>query len=92
MTGCVMFNFFNEVKENLKNSNKLELDSFNLVNISGRILYAEGHLGLVTLSRELISFKVKRAVVLVEGKGLVLSELSENTLKICGEIKKVEQV
>ncbi len=87
-----MFNFFNEVKENLKDSNKLNLDTFNLVNISGRVLYAEGHLGLVTLSKEIISFKVKKAVVIVEGKDLVLAELSENTLKICGIIKKVEQV
>lgn len=87
-----MFNFFGEVKENLKDSNKLDLDSFNLVNISGRILYAEGHIGLVTLSKEMISFKVKKSVVIVEGKDLVLSELSENTLKICGIIKKVEQV
>ena len=87
-----MFNFFNEIKENLKNTNRMELDIFNLVNISGRILYAEGHIGLVTLSKEIISFKVKRAVVIVEGKDLVLAELSENTLKICGQIKKVEQV
>ncbi len=87
-----MFNFFNEIKENLKTTNKMELDIFNLVNISGRILYAEGHMGLVTLSKEIISFKVKRAVVIVEGKDLVLAELSENTLKICGQIKKVEQV
>ena len=87
-----MFNFFNEVKENLKDKNKLEFDVFNLVNISGRILYAEGHKGLVTLSKELISFKVKTGVILVEGKDLLLSELSENTLKICGHIKKVEKV
>lgn len=87
-----MFNFFNEIKENLKTTNKMELDIFNLVNISGRILYAEGHTGLVTLSKELISFKVKKAVIMVEGKDLILAELSENTLKICGQIKKVEQV
>lgn len=87
-----MFNFFGEIKQNLKDTNKLELDVFNLVNISGKILYAEGHLGLVTLSKELISFKVKRAVIMVSGKDLVLSELSENTLKICGQITKVEQV
>ena len=87
-----MFNFFNEVKENLKDKNKLEFDVFNLVNISGRILYAEGHKGLVTLSKELISFKVKTGVILVEGKDLLLSELSENTLKIGGHIKKVEEV
>ena len=59
-----MFNFFFFFKENLKDKNKLEFDVFNLVNISGRILYAEGHKGLVTLSKELISFKVKTGVIL----------------------------
>lgn len=85
-----MFNFFGEITQNLKNP--IGLDSYNLINISGRLFYAEGHLGLVTLSKNLISFKVKNAVVLVEGSDLILSELNENTIKISGNIKKVEQV
>lgn len=87
-----MFNFFGEIKENLKNTNKIDLDNFNLINISGKILYVEGHLGLVTLSKETISFKVKNAVIIVDGSEMILSELSENTLKITGKIKKVEQI
>lgn len=87
-----MFNFFGEIKENLKNANKINLDNFNLINISGKVLYVEGHLGLVTLSKEMISFKVKNAVIVVDGSEMILSELSENTLKITGEIKKVEQI
>lgn len=83
-----MFNFLSEIKQNLK----VELDSFNLINISGRLLYVEGHVGLVTLSKEIISFKVKKGVVMVEGSDLVLSEMSENTIKITGNIKKVEQI
>lgn len=83
-----MFNFLSEIKQNLK----VELDSFNLINISGRLLYVEGHAGLVTLSKEIISFKVKKGVVMVEGSDLVLSEMSENTIKITGNIKKVEQI
>lgn len=87
-----MFNFLSEIKENLKGSKNLDLSSFNIINISGKMLYVEGHLGLVTLSKEVISFKVKKGVVLVEGKDMVLSELSENTIKIVGTIKKVEQL
>ncbi len=83
-----MFNFFNEIKGNLKNN----FDSFNIINISGHLLYVEGHLGLVTLSKELISFKVKGAVVMVEGSEMILAELNENTIKITGNIKKVEQL
>ncbi len=85
-----MFNFFGEIKQNLKAP--IGLETYNLINISGRLLYVEGHIGLVTLSKELISFKIKKGVILVEGSELVLSELSENTIKICGNIKKVEQI
>ena len=87
-----MFNFLIVIKDNLKNPNNLGLESFNIINISGHLLYVEGHLGLVTLSKELVSFKVKKGVILVEGQDMVLSELNENTIKICGIIKKVEQI
>lgn len=87
-----MFNFLKEIKDNLKNPNNLGLESFNIINISGHLLYVEGHLGLVTLSKELVSFKVKKGVILVEGQDMILSELNENTIKICGIIRKVEQI
>ena len=82
-----MFNFFDEVK-NLKNVTVI--DNYNLVNISGQILYVEGHQGLTNLSKENISFRVKGGRIVVEGSNMMLAELSENTLKIVGEIKKVE--
>ena len=87
-----MFNFLNEVKQNLKNPQGLDLNGFNIINLSGHLLYVEGHLGLVTLSKEIISFKVKKAVIVVEGQDMMLSELSDNTIKITGQIKKVEQI
>ena len=87
-----MFNFLNEIKDNVKNLKGLDLVGFNIINLSGHLLYVEGHLGLVTLSKELISFKVKKAVIIVEGQDMILSELSDNTIKICGIIKKVEQI
>lgn len=87
-----MFNFFGEVKNNIKNSNNLDFNAFNIINISGNLLYVEGHYGLLTLSKDLISFKVKKGVIIVEGQDMLLAELNENTLKITGRIKKVEQI
>lgn len=87
-----MFNFLGEIKENIKNSNDFDFDSFNIINVSGRLLYVEGHTGLVSLSKELISFKVKKGAIIVEGQDMILAELSENTIKISGNIKKVEQI
>lgn len=87
-----MFNFLSEIKENLKNAKDIDFDSFNIINVSGHLLYVEGHTGLVTLSKELITFKVKKGAIIVEGQNMILAELSENTIKICGIIKKVEQI
>lgn len=81
-----MFNFFDEIKS--KNQNML--DTFQIINMSNKILYAEGHKGLVSLSKELISFKVKDGRIVVEGEEMFLLELTENTIKISGKIKKVE--
>jgi len=82
-----MFNFFNEIK---KDFNLPFVRDYNLVNMSGKALYVEGHLGILQLSKELISFRVKRGVVVVEGSGLSLKILAENILCIEGKIKKLE--
>ena len=89
--GRYMFNFFEEIKGQLRRVDKNLLSSYNMVNLSGKILYVEGHLGLTVLSPTVISFKIKKGRVEVEGKNLFLSELSSNTLKIEGQIKRVEE-
>ena len=87
-----MFNFFKEIKENLVHVKDLDLVGFKIINLSGKFLYIEGHLGLLNLSRENVSVKIKHGAICVDGQGLILEELSENTLKISGKITKVEQV
>lgn len=83
-----MFNFFSEIKKELKLSN---LDSdYQMVNISGRILYVEGHKGLLNLSNEMVMFKTKNKIISVSGSNLKLNILSETTLSVTGEIESVE--
>ena len=86
-----MFNFFEEIKGQLRRVDKNLLSSYNMVNLSGKILYVEGHLGLTVLSPTVISFKIKKGRVEVEGENLFLSEISRKTLKIEGQIKRVEE-
>ncbi len=83
-----MFNFFSEVKKGVKNFDLT--GKYNIVNISGEILYVEGHKGVALLSKTQISFKVKNGRLLIEGDNLVLVELTEDTLKISGKISKIE--
>ena len=85
-----MFNFFAEIKKCVKNYDGT--GEYNLVNISGQIVYVEGHKGIVTISQNMMMFKVKNGRVIIEGKDLVLAELSDDTLKISGKIIKVEAV
>lgn len=82
-----MFNFFDELKKEFRLPFLME---YNLINMSGKALYVEGHLGIMTISKELISFRVKRGVVVVEGSALSIKELSSSTLFIEGKIKKTE--
>lgn len=83
-----MFNFFNEVKEKVGLKGDALYD-YNIVNISGKLLYAEGHKGLLVLSETKIVFKLRRGHVEVLGKGMMLAELSENTLIVQGKIESV---
>jgi len=85
-----VFNFFEEIKKSVGSIDPNILNTYNIINISGKILYVEGHMGLTMLSKEMIAFKVKRGRVMVEGKELVMYELTENTMKIVGQISKVE--
>ena len=84
-----MFNFFYEIKKKINTKNG-DFESYNIVNISGKALYIEGHKGLLVLSNEKIVVKLKQAQVEVLGRELFLAELTENTLLIEGKIIKVE--
>ena len=83
-----MFNFFWEIKKELKLP---ELSGeYNIVNLSGKALYVEGHKGLLALSEEKIMFKVKGKIVVVLGKDLKIKEMTKEILSLVGEIEKIE--
>lgn len=84
-----MFNFFDEIKDKIGKNHEF-LSDYNLINISGDLLYVEGHKGLTVLSTNMIAFKVKKGRVVVDGENLFLKELTENTILIQGKISKME--
>ena len=86
-----MFNFFEEIKQGLRHTKGAVFDNYTIINLSGKLLYIEGLKSLLTLSHEMIAFRAKNSVFYVEGTNLSVEELSENTLKISGNIKKVEE-
>ena len=82
-----MFNFFDELRKKAPSSELL--GNFNIVNMSGKLVYIEGHQGVTILTSEMIAFKIKKGRVVVED--LKLAELTDNTMTINGTIKKMEQ-
>ncbi len=84
-----MFNFFDEIKGKTARFKDL-IHDFHLINISGNVLYVEGHIGLTILSETTIAFKVKKGRVVVDGEGLTLAELTDNSMLIEGKIVKTE--
>lgn len=84
-----MFNFFVELKKKYTGSELLS--SFNIVNMSGGLVYVEGHTGLTVLSSTMIAFKIKKGRVVIEGEDLKLAELTENTMLVQGKVVKMEQ-
>lgn len=89
MEGYV-FNFFNEIKNKASGIDYNLLNEYNIINLSGKLLYVEGHQGVTIISSDMVAFKIKKGRVVVEGKELVLSELTSNTLLLQGVIIKVE--
>ena len=86
-----MFNFFDE----LVFEYGLQIDKvsdFNLINISNKLLYVEGQKGVILISDDVISFKVKKGAICVYGEELKLKRITKTTLVIMGKIKKVESV
>lgn len=85
-----MFNFFDEIKNKVTNFDHNLLNDYNIINLSGKLLYVEGHHGVTIISGETVAFKIKKGRVVVEGENLVVNELTDNTLLLQGKINKVE--
>ena len=84
-----MFNFFDEIKSKVNLDHNL-LNDYNIINISGKLLYVEGHQGVTIITKEMVAFKIKKGRVVVEGQDMILNELTENTLLLQGKITKME--
>lgn len=86
-----MFNFFDEIKNKVTKVDSNLLNDYNIINLSGKLLYVEGHQGVTIITPETIAFKIKKGRVVVEGNNFILNELTDNTLLLQGDIDKVEK-
>lgn len=86
-----MFNFFNELilDYGLENS---QINDFNIINISNKLIYIEGQKGVFSISDTKICIKVKKYKINIIGDSLVIKRITENTLVIVGKITRIESV
>ena len=84
-----MFNFFDEIKSKIGLRSDALYD-YNIVNISGKMLYVEGHKGVTILTADMIAFKIKKGRVVIDGSAMTLAELTDDTMLVEGNIKRVE--
>ena len=84
-----MFNFFSELVADFG----LEIDklnSFNIVNMSNKLVYIEGQKGVVKIGSESMSIRVKGGVIVVFGQNLKLKKITGTTVCIVGKIEGIE--
>lgn len=84
-----MFNFFSELVADFG----LEIDklnSFNIVNMSNKLVYIEGQKGVVKIGSVSMSIRVKGGVVVVFGQNLKLKKITGTTVCIVGKIEGIE--
>ncbi|MEG1752195.1 MAG: YabP/YqfC family sporulation protein [Clostridia bacterium] len=80
-----MFNFFDEIKKEFKLVED-EFSGFCMINLSNKLIYVEGHRGMLGFSSEKITFKTKQSVLEITGTNLMLKMLSSTTLCVQGDI------
>ena len=88
--GLSVFNFFDELKSEFAIKEDVFAE-FSIIDIAGKLLYLEGHKGLLSLGEERVCVKMKRGEVVIYGKVLSLAKLTHNSIAIKGKIEKVEK-
>ncbi|MFQ6724354.1 MAG: YabP/YqfC family sporulation protein [Clostridia bacterium] len=65
------------------------LKEYRYINIGGKMVYLEGQSGILNLTREEISFKVRKKVCSIKGSDLYVKYYDNSTALVCGSIVSV---
>lgn len=65
------------------------LKEYRYINIGGKLVYIEGQNGILSLSKEEISFKVRKKVCTIKGSDLYIKYYDNSTAVVCGSIISV---
>lgn len=65
------------------------LKEYKYINIGGKMVYVEGQSGILNLTREEVSLKVRKKVCTIKGSDLYIKYYDNCTALICGSIVSV---
>ncbi len=58
--------------------------------VGSRSVLVENHCGVLSYSKEQVSVKTKNGCISISGSNLILTKMSKEQLRVCGNICKVE--
>ena len=67
----------------------ITLKEYRYINIGGKMVYVEGQNGILTLSRDEISFKLRKKTCTIKGSDLYIKYYDNSTAVVCGSIVSV---
>lgn len=80
-----MFDFIDELKE-LKNN----AVGYRYINYGGKLVIVQGYKDILFFDDTTVTLKLKTGELSVSGTKLVVTEFSTNSIKIVGNISKIE--
>ena len=80
-----MFDFIDELKE-LKNN----AVGYRYINYGGKLVIVQGYKDILFFDDTIVTLKLKTGELSVSGTKLIVTEFSTNSIKIVGNISKIE--
>lgn len=80
---------FGEIEKLVNNEFNITLNNYRYINIDGKYVYLEGHKGILHLSDEEISFKLKKKTLSIKGYDLKIKILDNTTSVVEGNVLEV---
>lgn len=80
-----MFDFIDELKE-LKNN----AVGYRYINYGGKLVIVQGYKDILFFDDTVVTLKLKTGELSISGTKLVVTEFSTNSIKIVGNISKIE--
>ena len=85
-------NLLDEIDSYVAKEYGITFNDYRLVNISGKVLYIEGHTGINILGQNEMSFRLKKKMLTIKGENLIVKYFDKSTAKELGKIVQVDVI